>query len=469
MRADALRFFSTALLAMTLVQQASGAASLVIMNGDQPGVGFNDPTPVAPIGGNTGTTLGQQRLNVMIRAAQIWGAQLTSGVEIEIVAAWPLLFCDATSAVLGASGGALLIANTTGQIPGYWYPIALANKLANNDLAPDQPDIVALFNPNIGQPNCLNGMPYYLGLDAATPASSINLLETVLHEFAHALGFETSTDPTNGQFCCSSLRLPNIFDRYLLDTFLGLHWDQMTPPQRSASAINAAGELVWDGANVLAAVTSVLGPAAEIQATSSIGENATFLAGPSQFGAPLGVPVTGELMPVSELACAPLPPLDAAAVNGKIALINPGQCASVTKVRNAQAAGARGVILVNNTTSAPPSNVNGIDPTIAIKVAMVTPQDANILRNFLRFRSRTSSGVVVRLGQSATRLAGADSANRPIMFAPAPVQPGSSVSHWDVSAFPNLLMEPFDTPETTLSVGPPADLTLPQLLDIGWN
>ena len=38
------------------------AAVIRVINNDNPGEGFNDPTPVAPVGGNTGTTLGQQRL-----------------------------------------------------------------------------------------------------------------------------------------------------------------------------------------------------------------------------------------------------------------------------------------------------------------------------------------------------------------------------------------------------------------------
>ena len=38
-----------------------GSATIVIQNTDSPGVGFNDPTSVPPIGGNAGTTLGQQR------------------------------------------------------------------------------------------------------------------------------------------------------------------------------------------------------------------------------------------------------------------------------------------------------------------------------------------------------------------------------------------------------------------------
>ena len=38
------------------------AATITVVNMDGAGEGFNDPTPVAPVGGNPGTTLGAQRL-----------------------------------------------------------------------------------------------------------------------------------------------------------------------------------------------------------------------------------------------------------------------------------------------------------------------------------------------------------------------------------------------------------------------
>ncbi|MEO5932815.1 MAG: peptidase, partial [Duganella sp.] len=49
-------------VAMLCCSAGWAAAPLAIVNGDPAGFGFNDPTPVAPVGGNTGTTLGAQRL-----------------------------------------------------------------------------------------------------------------------------------------------------------------------------------------------------------------------------------------------------------------------------------------------------------------------------------------------------------------------------------------------------------------------
>ena len=51
----------------------TGRYTFTIVNNDGAGEGFNDTTPVAPIGGNPGTTLGQQRLNVFQAAANVWG------------------------------------------------------------------------------------------------------------------------------------------------------------------------------------------------------------------------------------------------------------------------------------------------------------------------------------------------------------------------------------------------------------
>ena len=82
---------------------AAEAATIQILSRDPAGVGFNDPTPVAPVGGNPGTTLGEQRWNVYRYVADIWEKQLTSDVPITVSAGWEALTCDAGSAVLGSA------------------------------------------------------------------------------------------------------------------------------------------------------------------------------------------------------------------------------------------------------------------------------------------------------------------------------------------------------------------------------
>jgi len=66
-------------------------------------------------------------------------------------------------------------------------------------------------------------------------------------------------------------------------------------------------------------------------------------------------------------------------------------------------------------------------------------------------------------------LAGADASGRPLMFAPNPVQQGSSVSHWDSSELPNQLMEPNISSDLLHVVSTPNDLTFSLLKDIGWT
>jgi hypothetical protein len=48
----------------------------------------------------------------------------------------------------------------------------------------------------------------------------------------------------------------------------------------------------------------------------------------------------------------------------------------------------------------------------------------------------------VGLVEDPNQLAGADADDHVKLNAPNPVQPGSSISHWDPTATPNLLMEP---------------------------
>jgi hypothetical protein len=64
-----------------------------------------------------------------------------------------------------------------------------------------------------------------------------------------------------------------------------------------------------------------------------------------------------------------------------------------------------------------------------------------------------------------TRLAGADALGRPLLYNPNPLELGSSISHWDLSASPDLLMEPTASPDVGFGQ---VDLTLPAFQDIGW-
>ncbi len=70
----------------------------------------------------------------------------------------------------------------------------------------------------------------------------------------------------------------------------------------------------------------------------------------------------------------------------------------------------------------------------------------------------------MRVAAPGVLSAGSDAMNRVRLYAPASLQQGSSVSHFDTSATPNLLMEPAINPGIPLTL----DLTRQQLRDIGW-
>ena len=448
-----------------------GAATIVINNINGAGVGFNDATSVAAVGGNAGTTLGQQRLNAFQHAASIWGATLSSSVTIVVNAQFSALTCTATSAVLGSAGAVTVHGNFLGApISGTWYSQALANKLFGSDLDGTNADISANFNVNLGNAGCLTGTPFYLGLDN-NHGASIDLVAVLLHEFGHGLGFQTFTSGTTGAYFSS---FPSAWDHFLMDNILGLTWVNMSASQRVTSAVGI-NRLVWSGSNVTSAVPSLLTAAPAVIVTAPASVAASFApVGTAAFGPAVTLTgVTGEVMPVVDqtngtgLACTALSSLNAAAVSGKIALIDRGTCGFAVKVKNAQNAGATGVIMANNAAGVIP--MGGTDATITIPSLMISQTQGNTLKTALRNRSRTRSGMFARLGlDSSLGYAGADSSSRPLMYTPSPFQSGSSVSHFDSTASPNLLMEPAINGDLTHSVNVPQDLTFKLLKDLGW-
>jgi len=233
-----------------------GSSDIVIVNNDGPGEGFNDPAPVAPVAGNPERTLGAQRLAVFEAAAEIWEAILVSDVPIELQAQFDELPCTATSATLGAAGPITVNADFQGAlVPDTFYVAAQANQQAGIDLNPDNADLNATFNSRLGQPDCLAGRPFFLGINGEpAPTDTIGLFDTVLHEIAHGLGFLSIVDETTGE---KFLDTDDIFSSNLEDQTLGASWPNLTNAQRVASAINT-GNLQWAGAVAGACAARVL-------------------------------------------------------------------------------------------------------------------------------------------------------------------------------------------------------------------
>ncbi len=447
-----------------LLAGAASAATITIVNADGAGEGFNDPTPVAPVGGNTGTTLGQQRLIAFQFAADVWGALLPSNVEIRITASFDPLTCTTTTATLGSAGPRTYSADfANAPLAATWYPAALANKLAGTDLNPGATnttadDIRAQFNVSIGGATCLPGSGWYLGLDGNS-GSGINLVVVLMHEFGHGLGFISLVSNTTGAFFNSK---HDAFSNFLYDNTVGLAWTSMTNAQRVASAINP-GNVAFTGPFATWNAGNWLGYASELVVSAPAAVAGTYVVGDAAFGPTVASsPVTGQVVaavdgtaPTSD-GCETF--VNAAAINGNIALIDRGTCTFAIKAEAAQAAGAIGVIIVNNVAGAP-STMGGSSATVTIPVVMVSQADGTALK------AQLANGVMATIHSSATKRAGADAQGRPLVYTPNPLQSGSSVSHFDTSAMPNLLMEP----AINSDLDPDGvDLALSVFHDLGW-
>ncbi|HTA20159.1 MAG TPA: hypothetical protein VK989_12760 [Polyangia bacterium] len=229
---------------------AARAASIVIDDADPPGQGLNDPTTVAPRGGNPATTLGAARLTVFREAAVIWGSYLSSAVPIRVHAQMTALTCDSTSAELADTGTTTVHRDfPMAPLASTWYPQALANALSGADLDPTTDDVETEFNDAIGGASCLPGSSWYLGLDGQPGNGQIDMLTVVLHELAHGLGFATFDDLATGQ------KLLGLDDAFLRDMQqLGANpaaASAMTDAERIAAS-GSDPDLYWSGANVTA-------------------------------------------------------------------------------------------------------------------------------------------------------------------------------------------------------------------------
>ncbi len=468
----------TALLAAGLLSASmqASAAKFVIVNGDDPNVGLNDPTPAAPVGLNKGKTVGEQRLIALNFIGGIWGRALGGNQTIEVLSGFIPQECTATGGVLASAGPITVNRDfTNARFPNTWYTAALSNKLAGTDLDADGgeplPEIIATANANLGKSDCLADSGWYYGLDDKAPAGSIDFVKTMLHEFGHGLGFLSFADETTGQLFDGR---PSIWEHYMVDGKTNKVWVNMTDAERKASAVNNQF-LAWTGFQsfVGAQQTLTQGVVTDVFLLDERGL-ATLPAGTPAFGPGEGARGrTGLLGFLADTrtpgaACAPLTTAQAASVRGRVAVVDRGGCAFTVKALNVQNAGAMSIIFVNNNpvfVGRPQFGLPDPAVTITIPSVLISQQDG--------VRLRATAGTTGFSFASATLLEnrrplGTDLFRRPLLYTPTVAQPGSSVSHWDVTATPNLLMEPFAEDDESITLKPPRDLTLPLLKDIGW-
>ncbi len=375
-----------------------GNSNVVLRVQDAAGQGFNDPT------------LGPQRLQAMQLAADFWGSRLASSVTINVDVRFRDLDCGSNGAVLAQAGVRFIFHSFAGaNITNTWYPGALAEALSGQNLSqqddanPNAGELVISFNQNVDNACLGAGTRFYYGL-GNLPSGTLSFINVALHEMAHGLGFaslvnEETGAPSNGRL--------DIFSRFLLDNTNGLRWHQMNNAQRVASAINT-GHLVWDGPRTTQQAANTLQPGPALMINSPASVAGRYLVSVAQFGPPLSNPgISGDLVLAKDgsaeptLACGPL--INGPTMQGRIALIERGDCNFTVKVKNAQLAGARAAIIINNTTGGA-FPIGGSDNTVTIPSVGISRSDGQRLKNALLQSSAgtlTMAQAVVRLPEGA--------------------------------------------------------------------
>ncbi len=406
------------LLAAVFLSAAAPAATITIVNKNNPGEGFNETTPATPVGGNPGTTVGAQRLNVFKEAARIWGQLLPAGPEIKVDAQFTALDCSETTAVLGSAGAVSVQSDfTNAEFPGTWYPAALANQMAERDLATGSSEIKARFNSKLGQTGCFTGSGFYYGLDGNSGAL-VDLLVVVLHELGHGLGYQSFVN-SDGAYLGLPAQ-PDVFTRFIYDDSAKKGWIEMASDSDRLTSATNPENVVFTGGNTTAFGASFLAKMPRLLVTSPTAAAGTYSVGLASFGQALGAAgVSGTVVAAnpsdpggstSTDGCSALS--ISSAVAGKIALINRGSCNFTVKVKNAQNAGAIAVVIADYDSTLPPNGMSGTDATIVIPAVRVGQNDGTKLRANL---PATAS-----LGLDATRFAGTDPQGRLLLYTPSP-------------------------------------------------
>lgn len=111
-------------------------------------------------------------------AINIWKGLIYSPVPIHVKATWESLAKD----VLGSCSPTNFYTdfNST-QTWNCYYPVALVEKMLGRDVNSSDYEIEASFNKDFTN--------WYFGTDGNTPTNKYDFVSTVLHEFAHGIGF----------------------------------------------------------------------------------------------------------------------------------------------------------------------------------------------------------------------------------------------------------------------------------------
>jgi len=166
-------------------------------------------------------------------AIDVWSENFASTVPITIDATWGR---SATSGILGSARPGNYFSGFTGAPDStLWYPSALANALAGDDLDKNSPEIVIQANSNANWDQRNDGKPTY---------SEYDLESVFIHELGHGLGF-LSTDAYDTYFKYGILDQPTPFDAYAQTSDGRRLSDLPSPSLELGTALT--NTLVWSG------------------------------------------------------------------------------------------------------------------------------------------------------------------------------------------------------------------------------
>lgn len=177
------------------------------------------------------------------RAVDLWSTLIKADVPIRIDATWKAM----GPGILGGAGAVDYGANFPGAPQAdTWYPVALANQLAGQDLSPSDPDIQAIFQSSPSQ-------PWYFGTDGQVPAGQMDFTTVVLHEIGHGLGFSSSFQVASGSgsWGLGSGR-PFRFDRFVQNGS-GTNLITYASPSTALATQLQSNAVRWSGAQAVAA------------------------------------------------------------------------------------------------------------------------------------------------------------------------------------------------------------------------
>ncbi|MEZ5463838.1 MAG: hypothetical protein R3F22_01155 [Lysobacteraceae bacterium] len=286
---------------------------------------FNDGSPRSPVGGNNGTTLGQQRRNALLEAARLLSEELRPTVPIRLRACWDDLG-SGNSLTLAQASSTYLFLDDTGigsHMPflddrfSYFSTPASARQAGTSTCrfagGPcNVADVRAEFNTTVDTTDGLGSRGFYYGFDRNN-GNDVDFISVGIHEITHGLGFYglISPGPTEDNPDAPPLgeRFTDYGDAYDNHVrYVASSDDPGTPildlgDEERATAMTSGNGLRFAGPHVLASQRNPLasnqapGNYAPLYAPSAVSPGSTL----SHFSTAL----SGELMGPFSLASAP--------------------------------------------------------------------------------------------------------------------------------------------------------------------